>query len=375
MNSDYKNISDGSEVSSSSARIEPLKSRKAPLITTKALYLLGLFSLFVSFLILIQIYDSNVQKGGYRANDIFYIWSDGHSIAHGINPYSKIDGSDMLKNKKYATYLPGFFLIVSAYVSLGFDTFGEWLDVWKPASLLIHFAVGVLLFFAIFPKGGFFLSLFGSQFWLLSRWTVGVMNSGQIDALAILLLLISLLVLEKHKKLALLLFGASLAVKQIGVFILPVYLLYNSDLSRPLLWNIKNSAKNFFWIALLPFLLCLPFIIWDLKGLFLSLIFSATRSPGGHLKVPGVDELLGYVGLVAKIPMILMMGLVYLAFLQRKIGIFLAGLALYLSFISFNSVLFKQYMPWFCAFLGLAMAEFQSEKGKAQYVGAADLNS
>lgn len=361
MNSGSKNFSEALEVGSP-VLIKTAEPESSGLFTNRSLYLLGLLSLLTSFLILLSIYDSNVQKGNYRSNDIFYIWSDGHSIAHGINPYSKIDGSDMLKNKKYATYLPGFFLIVSAYVSLGYDSFDQWLEVWKPASLLIHFAVGVLLFFAILPRGGFFLSVFGAQFWLLSRWSVGVMNSGQIDSLAILLLLGSLLMIENYNKTALMLFGASLAVKQIGVFVLPVYLLYNSDLSRPLLWNIRNSARNLLWIALVPLLLCLPFIIWDAKGLFLSLIFSATRSPGGHLKVPSIDELLGFVGLTAKVPMILMMALIYLSFMQKKIGVFLSCLALYLSFISFNSVLFKQYMPWFCAFLGLAMTEYQSVK-------------
>ena len=324
-------------------------------------YLLGILSLIAAFFILCQIYKTNVQKGGYKSNDIFYIWSDGHSIAHGRNPYSKIEGSDMLKNEgKYATYLPGFFIAVSAYVKLGYDTFAEWLKFWRPASFLIHFSVGVLLFFAIMPRGGFFLALFGSQFWLLSRWPIGVMNSGQIDPLAILFLLASLLTLSRYRKLALVLFGLSLSVKQIGVFMLPVYLLIDADLSKPLLWNFKKGLNNFLYLAIVPFLLCLPFLIWDAKGLLYSLIFSATRSPGGHLKIPSLDELLGYVGLIAKLPMVFMMGFVYLAFMEKRIGVFVAGLALYLTFISFNSVLFKQYIPWFCAFLGLAMAEYQN---------------
>lgn len=88
-------------------------------------------------------------------------------------------------------------------------------------------------------------------------------------------------------------------------------------------------------------------------------IFRATRSPGGHLKIPSVDEILGYVGLVAKIPMIFMMATVYFLVLERRIGKFMAALAIFLIFISFNSVIFKQYMPWFCAFLGLAIAESQ----------------
>jgi hypothetical protein len=93
------------------------------------------------------------------------------------------------------------------------------------------------------------------------------------------------------------------------------------------------------------------------------LIFSATRSPGGHLKVPSIDEILGYIGLVAKIPMLFMMGTVYFLVLERRIGKFMAALSIFLIFMSFNSVIFKQYMPWFCAFLGLAIAESQRPAG------------
>ena len=323
-------------------------------------YTLGILSLLAAFLTLCAVYQKNVQKGNYRGNDIFYIWSDGHSIAHGVNPYSKIHGSDMLKNEKYTTYLPGFFLLVSAYVALGNDTFVDWMSFWKPMGFLIHFTIGVILFFALLPRGGLWLALLGSQFWFISRWTIGVMNSGQIDGLAILILLISLFALPKYRKLALILFGASLSIKQIGIFMLPVYLLQNIDVSRHFTVHIKKILIDLLYVALVPLLLCLPFLFWDAKGLLMSLIFSATRSPGGHIKVPSIDELLGYMGIIAKFPMLLMMAFVYFLVLERKIGIHSAALVIFLCFVSFNSVLFKQYMPWFCAFLGLALAELQT---------------
>jgi hypothetical protein len=137
---------------------------------------------------------------------------------------------------------------------------------------------------------------------------------------------------------------------------LPVYLLLESDLHKPLIWNLREGVKNLLYIAALPLLICLPFLIWDAKGLVFSLLFSATRLPGG-LKVPSIDALLGYVGLVGKIPMIFMVACVYILVLQHRIGRFMASLGLFLTFLSFNSVLFWQYMSWFCAFVGLAMAE------------------
>ncbi len=297
-----------------------------------------------------------MSKSAGKANDIFFIWSAGHAIAHGENPYSKIQSPDVLINKKYSTYLPGFYLIVSAYVALGHETFEEWLSFWRLSSFAIHFAIGVFLFFVLLPRGGVWLALFGSQFWLLSRWTVQIMNSGQIDAVAIAILLVSIWILPRCKRTALILFGASLSIKQIGIFMLPVYLLLESDLHKPFMWNLGQGVKNLLYMAAFPLLTCLPFIIWDARGMVWSILFSATRFPVG-LKFPSIDALLGYVGLVAKIPMILMMAFVYFLVLQRRIGRFTAALVLFLTFISFNSVLYTQYLPWFCAFLGLAIAE------------------
>lgn len=320
---------------------------------------LGLLSLMASFLLLANIFKLNVQPGNYKGNDIFYIWSDGHAIANGENPYSKIHGSDMRKNQKYSTYLPGFFLIVSVYVKLGFETFSEWMSFWRPTSFLIHCFIGLLLYFVLLYRAGFWLALLGAHFWLISRWPIGIMNSGQIDSLAILLLLLSLLLLPSRKNFALVLFGASLSIKQIGIFMLPVFILLSSDLAKPFLWNVRQGFRDLFYISIVPFILCLPFLISDAQGVLMSMLFSATRSPGGHLKVQSLDEILGYAGLVSKIPMIFMLATVYFLVLEKKIGKFVAGLAVFLIFISFNSVLFKQYMPWFCAFLGLAIAESQ----------------
>lgn len=335
-------------------------------------WLLGGLALFASFVALFFVFSTNVQKGNYRPNDIFSIWGDGYEIAHGKNPYSKIHGSDMLKNNKYSTYLPGFFLIVSAYVKLGYETFDEWLAFWKPAGFLIHFSVGVFLFCTLMPVAGFWVAMLGSQFWLLNRFTMGIMNSGQIDALAILLLLISLWLLPTSKRAALIVFGASLSIKQIGIFMLPVYLLLFSDAQQPLPTILRQWLRDLLFVAVIPFLVCLPFLIWDASGLILSVLFSVTRSPGGHLRVPSIDELFGYTGILAKLPMFFLFGITYLLVLEKKIGRYVAALTLYLIFICFNSILFKQYFPWFCGFLGLAMAEIitRSREQGSKHVSA-----
>lgn len=94
------------------------------------------------------------------------------------------------------------------------------------------------------------------------------MNSGQIDGFAILVLLISLLLLPNFKKIALILFGVSLSIKQIGIFMLPVYLLLSSDLTKPFFWNLRQGIRDLLYISIVPCIICLPFFIWDAKGLY-----------------------------------------------------------------------------------------------------------
>src|SRR5436309_1476831 len=68
--------------------------------------------------------------------DIFHVWRDSRRIAEGHDPYARILGGDMRVNQKYATYLPGFYLVVAAATSVaGTLEFDEWLAAWRPIAL------------------------------------------------------------------------------------------------------------------------------------------------------------------------------------------------------------------------------------------------
>lgn len=48
---------------------------------------------------------------GIKEIDIYYSYIDGQRILNGENPYARIMSSDMMKNKKYSTYFPIFFVL------------------------------------------------------------------------------------------------------------------------------------------------------------------------------------------------------------------------------------------------------------------------
>src|SRR4029450_13694968 len=86
------------------------------------------------------------------------------------------------------------------------------------------------------------------------------------------------------------------------------------------------------WMALVPAAVSLPFVVWNAEGFVRSILFSATRAPEIHL--PGfysLDPLIGmtiprYNGLPARLPLLLMMTLVWWAALRREAGPCLARL-------------------------------------------------
>jgi uncharacterized membrane protein len=183
-----------------------------------------------------------------------------------------------------------------------------------------------------------------------------------LEFAAIFFLLLSLILLKEKTKLSLLMFSISLGIKQIAIFLLPLYLIY--------LW--KNGAKKrrvkelvfgSLIICSIPFLTSLPFIIWNAEGFFKSILFSATRLENSHIKIaPSVDVIFSkqfpwIVGLKAKLLMLFLMTMVYLSFLKEKTSLLIASTITMMIFVYFNSVLFLQYFLWSLCLMPFALVE------------------
>ncbi len=294
-------------------------------------------------------------------SDIYYIWRDGVRLANGENPYAYDQPTEPDEPPtKHPSYLPLFYLAVAGVHHLGVREYATWMAVWKAVRILSHVAIAVLLYLAGQRAGRPLLGLFGALFWSLNRWTLYAVRSGGLDELALLFLLLSLQCFVRRRRLAFLLFGTSLAVKHVGLLVVPLYLVWTWQRSAgdPRGTRRRAVAQAALWIALIPAAVSLPFIWWDADAFTRSILSSVTRPAGGHVSVSALGSLLGLEGSVARIPLLLLLTLVVLVVAHREvIGRYTAVLLMFAAFTDFNTVLFLQYFVWVVPFIVLAAGE------------------
>lgn len=300
-----------------------------------------------------------------KEEDIYYLWIEGKRILSGENPYARILLSNMRDNQKYATYFPLFYIMSYLTQLFGLSNYLEWINFWRCIFLLFNIGITFTLFHIFYQNRLISLAIFSSIFWLFNRWNFYVTLVGDIDFIPIFFLVVSLLLLRKKERLSLIFFSISLAIKQIGVFLIPLYLIWIWQSPRR-----KHATKELLIAACIilsiPLLTSLPFIFWSAESLVKSVLFSATRYPASDFSALSIDAYLTpllpqFVGIKAKLPMLLLMALVYFISGQRQIGMQMASLLVMVVFIDFNSVLFNQYMCWVVPLIPLAIADSSVE--------------
>ncbi len=293
-----------------------------------------------------------------KEEDIYYLWVEGKRILLGENPYARVLGSNMRDNQKYATYFPLFYIFSYLTQLFGLKNYLDWIEFWKYIFLFFNMAIAGTLFYCFYQQRLISLAIFSAVFWLFNRWNFYVTLVADMDFIPILFLILSLLLFQKKKWLSLILFSISLAIKQIAIFLIPLYLI----------WIWQSAPKNPRRQALIagcvilsvPLLTSIPFILWGVEGLVKSVLFSATRFGDSDFGALSIDAYVAsvipqFVGMKAKIPMLFMMSLVYLIAWQRRVGMQMASLLVMIMFVDFNSVLFNQYMCWIVPLIPLAI--------------------
>ena len=290
-----------------------------------------------------------------RGNDIFYLYQEGHRLLEGENPYTRILSGDMLVNQKYPTHLPLFYYLSWFTQAIGLNKFFNWLDFWKVIFLWFNLGVALLLFYIPMRRNMLVLAVFGSLFWLFNRWSLLLTTIMDIDYIPIFLLILSLLLFPRHKIWSILLFSLSLGVKHVALFHIPLYLIWTwQELKDRPVWQTVKAGI----ILIAPLLvISLPFILLNWEGFYKSILFTATRLPSDSFRAPSLDDLLGWIGLPAKIPLFIMIALVYLLAWQRKTRFFTATLLVMTSYLFFNSNFFKENFVWIIPFIPLAAYE------------------
>ncbi|MBW4662061.1 MAG: hypothetical protein KME15_25670 [Drouetiella hepatica Uher 2000/2452] len=285
--------------------------------------------------------------------DIYYLWQDSRRLLAGENPYARILSGNLAENKKYPTYFPVFCLLSYLTHLLGLRDYPSWIYFWRYIFLIFNLGIGSLLFYIFYRQQRFVLAVFSACFWLFGRWTMYVTRVSQIDFIPIFFLLLSLFLLRRHKWTALLLFSLSLGVKQIAVFLVPIYLIW--------MWRSaeQDRAKTVLLAAAviisIPLITSLPFLVWNAESFIKSILFSAVREGDDSFGSPSLFK--DTVGL-RLLPMLILTTLICVGVIRRQVGIYTSALLTLSVFVNFNAVLFTQYFCWIVPFVPLAVSDF-----------------
>jgi hypothetical protein len=298
-------------------------------------------------------------KDEYLGSDIKSIYEQSRDLSLGNNPYDSILPGRR-NDEKYATYLPLFYLFGALIHRLGAQEFLAWISVWRFGNLAANIGIGALLFAAFYQRRLLLMAIFAALFWFFNRWTLYITVNGQIDLAPVVCLVASLLLFRTHRLASFLLLGVSLALKHIGIFVVPLYLIWAWQSAEQ--HRLRQAMLAGIWIALLPALISLPFIVWNAESFRASMVYSLTREAENHFKVASLDELLTvmypwFTGFLARLPMIGLMLLIYLGAMRRQVSLFFAVLLIMSVFIDFDSVVFRQYFTWLVPMVLLALCD------------------
>jgi hypothetical protein len=285
--------------------------------------------------------------------DIYLVYKEGAKLAEGENPYARaVEIEEIRWNRALPTYLPIIYYGSWLTHEAGFGELFAWLGIWKRVFLFFNLALAYLIFNISHHRyQATALGVFGALFWLFNRWAVHVTTIYHFNVIPVFFLVLSLALLPRRKMLSYLFFGLSLGLKHNAIFLVPIYLIWAwQDSEEKPFREVVIAALA---IGGIPLLASLPFLIDSPLGFFKSLMISLTRYPETHLGVMSLDAWLGWIGIPAKIPLLVMVLAAYWVAWRGRLKPFTGGLLIMLVFVNFHSVLFRHYMVWVMPLLPL----------------------
>lgn len=306
-----------------------------------------------------QILRHELYRAPSEGEDIYQYWRRGGQIINGENPYSCVLDNDCI-NHKIPIHLPLFYWLSAASIKLGLTSFESWIALWRPALLLSYIAIGLVLFVTLVKRNRFWLAIFALLFWLFNRWSLYVIRVGHLDFMALLFLVLSVVLAQKRWRTSLILLGASLAIKQVAVFVVPFYMLMAWERNKAHRW--REVAVALFLIGIIPFVVSVPFLIQQPKAMIQSVLFSATRDSEANFGAPALAAILHTAG---RWYMASLMLLVIIASWRHRLSLAVSSLLIFVTFIAFNTVIFNQYFVWMMPFVPLAASDYLFNRKKA----------
>jgi hypothetical protein len=350
-----------------------MKDKIFKLIRNKKFQLIVEIAIFFGISVfVIYTHLTNVRPIG-TGNDIGVEFRTGIDLRQGINPYKRISTDDLLRNEKFATLLPAYYYFLLGIAHISNYEFETYIDAFRAVIYLSQIVGGFYLYMIFRRKGHKLLGFLALAFYLLNRWNIDNTADLKQDSIAIGILMASLYYFEDRPKASYFLYGLSLAIKQIGVFILPLYLLPFLQGKRAF----KNNLKNSIWILIPTLAPALTFMMDDLFTFMLSMIFSFTRAPASNASVTfGYERILvryNFTGIGFLTPFFYMLprAILVLLSLSAIAGLYLGKIkksfyifTAFLIFATFNPVVYDQYLVWAMAFAIFSVSDYLTNRNQ-----------
>lgn len=329
------------------------------------------FELMAILLWVVAFISRSVFFSNYLGDrDIYYQHLEAMRLRQGINPYERITGQDLRINEKYPTLFPFSYLLILGLSALGNYDFVVFSFLIRCLILIFELVVSLVIINVSKKRAVPLFGLAGVGFWLFSRWSLYNFAQARLDTIAISLAVLAIFFYKKNSRVfPFLIMSFSLAVKHLGVFVLPLFLF---DSLREMKWG--QLLQRGLLLILFPLGSALPFLLENTEGLLSSLGFSITRLPetsnigyGWEVITEQVANfLISKLGLVGTFPgtmlfyvfprfplFVAFVFFMVFAYLEKwdKYTVALVGM---FTFLSFNPVIFSQYFAWVVPFILLS---------------------
>ncbi len=291
----------------------------------------------------------------YMKEDIYYEYIAAKQLQNKENPYNRILEGNMVENDKYATQLPLYFYSLAYLRKVSLDDFSGFIENFRNILFWFHLAGGVAIYAFFRARFQRLLGVSAAAFYVFNVWSLNSFIYLKQDMIAIALLLVSynLFTSKRYRWISYILFGLSLGIKHIGVFVFPLFLtpiVFKEDSPRIFL-------RNMFLFVLTILIPTLPLFIDNPQSFINSMLFSLTREPFSSEILFGYSELLvnynsafdtGTLAqqMLPRLPLLIATLLCFLLLVLKKIPRATFMFLSVLVFAIFNPVIFPQYITW-----------------------------
>jgi hypothetical protein len=253
---------------------------------------------------------------------------------------------------------------------MGDHEFKHFIKIYRNILFLFHYTGGLILYFFFRRMNKKLVGFTAAFLYMFNLWSLENYIFLKQDMIAIAFLLASFYFFRgKRNWLSYLLFGVSLGIKHIGIFILPLYL-------TPLLFKeqkLKPFLRDFSFLLAPVILPVIPFLLDDFKAVSYSMLFSVTRSPKYSKLLFGYHNLLvnysdsGLNGtmfdfLLPRLPLLTASILNVILLFTKRIKRSFYLLTSIIIFAIFNPIIFPQYFTWIPPLLFLGVSDYMKKE-------------